>query len=279
MEYAAQGEERYVAAAISRAPAWVRDQVNKTRISRGLTPVLSTREYHQLAEAANVARVAAEIAESKRCGVWLDNGGRLIPATGQKAPARSKAVPVHSSRGPVVCRVLAMVAYGDAAAADVRRQLPEAIAIDAFGPAETLNRDGGWDLRNGHEGPRLQVAGPRLRAHDTTAGLVVEWLPDMSLPWCREAVEAIKSGRSAVSVSMKVVSRRLSRVPRLVELVREARLEHVALLLEEGQRPAYVGARAKVFPAVFRDDPAELRQNIDAVIERARWFNYRHGMK
>lgn len=274
MEYAAaQGEDRYVSSAISRAPAWVRDRVNATRISRGLSPVLSAREYHQLAEAANVARAAAEQAEGKRCGIWVNGpGGRLIPATGRKTPAI--ATP-RSSKGPVVCRVIAVAAYGDASAPSIRRELPERIAANAFGPAEQLNRDGGWDLRNGHEGPRFQVAGPRLRAHDTPVGLVVEWLPDLSLPWCRDAVKAIEDGRNAVSVSMTIFARRLSRLPQLVEMVTEARLDHVALLLEDGKTPAYVGARAKVFPAVFRDDPAELRKNIDAAIDRARWYSSR----
>jgi len=269
MEYAAQGEERYVASAISRAPAWVRNRVNATRISRGLTPVLSSREYHQLAQAA---KAATEDDDAGRCGVWLDNGGRLIPASSRRRP--SIATP-RSSRGPLVCRVLAVAAYGDASARSISRELPEMVARTAFGPAEQLNRERGWDLRNGHEGPRFQVAGPRLRAHDTPVGLVVEWLPDLTLPWCRDAVKAIEEGRNAVSVSMTILTRRLSRLPHLVEMVMEARLDHVALLLEGNQTPAYVGARAKVFPAVFRDDPAELRKNIDAAIDRARWYSSR----
>lgn len=64
-------------------------------------------------------------------------------------------------------------------------------------------------------------------------------------------------------------------MPHLAKLVTEARLEHVALLLEGDRRPAHPGSRTKVFLAVFRDDPAKLEKNVDAVIKRARWFNWR----
>jgi hypothetical protein len=170
-----------------------------------------------------------------------------------------------------VTRVLMLPCYGEAPAHAVRGALPETIAHGAFGPAADLNRWGGWALLRGHEGPKLAIAGQRLRAHDSNAGLIVEWLPDLTLEWNREAIRAIEAGRNACSVGMQIATRRLSRLPDPVSMITEARLLDVALLLA-GETPAYRGARAKVFRA-FRDDPAELRKNIADVIEHARWHS------
>jgi hypothetical protein len=57
------------------------------------------------------------------------------------------------------------------------------------------------------------------------------------------------------------------------ELVARATLEHVALLLDSGQRGAYPGARALVRRRVWANDHAELQAQIDAVIERSRWYS------
>lgn len=278
------GSDSYVAAAMDNAPAWARAAINRARQARGLSPILPRREYAVVEAAAAAARATAEADALSRIGIWVTqpdgsvkkydgrNGPRPVSRT---SPTRPRAAQRHDSRGPLVTRVMMTAAYGEGAVADVDGGLPETLALNAFGSVEELNRYPDWDLRVGHHGPRLQVAGPRLRAHNSPAGLVVEWLPDLTLPWCRDAVAAINAGRNGVSVGMKVISQRLARLPTLTTFITEARLLHVALLTEEGRRPVYGGSRAKVFPSVYRDDADELKRNIDAVVENARWFSYR----
>jgi hypothetical protein len=257
---AQQGESRYVEAALANAPAWARESVNRARVLRGLPPILTAVAQSEIAQATARARAAAEAAEAARY---------RLPTAHRAPPARS--TPQAPACGPIVTRVLMVAAYGEAPAHAVRGTLPETIAFDAFGTAESLNRWGGWSLLRGHEGPKLAIAGQRLRAHDSDSGLIVEWTPDLTLEWNREAVRAIEAGRNAVSVGMQIAERRVSRLPDPVSMIRQARLLDVALLIN-GETPAYPGARAKVFRA-RRDDHAELRKNIADVIEHARWHS------
>jgi len=256
---------------IARAPDHVRAAINRKRVKSGMAPVLSIRDYERLDQERRAAEVAAvELERRRTAGVWIERGGRLVPVTTSKT--RKPAATRTSSKGPVVTRVLLVAAYGDATAADVRGRLPETIAADAFGRADELNRSRGWQLRDGHGGPMLATAGERLRAHDTSAGLVVEWIPNLAFPWDGEAVRAIENGSTAVSVGMKIAETRTVRLPRPTTMVTRAKLTHLAILRGD-ERPCYAGARAIVFRAVWRDDPDTLRRNLDAAIERARWFD------
>jgi len=263
---------------IARAPDHVRAAINRKRVKSGMAPVLSVRDYERLDQERRAAEVAAVEAERRSTGVWIERSGRLVPvkAGPARGPTTSRSTATTKSRGPLVDRVLIVATYGDAPSANVRGGLPETIAHNAFGPAATLNAERGWILRAGHDGPCLATAGERLRAHDTPAGLVVEWLPDLSTPWAADAVRAIEAGHNATSVGMVVRSSRTSRLPKLTKMITDARLLHVALL-GPGSSPAYPGARAKVFRSSWRDDADELRRQIDEVLERARWFDRQAG--
>jgi hypothetical protein len=254
IEFADRAADRHVEMALRNAPPAIRLAVNRSRVAAGLSPVLSASRSLALLQAAGRARAAAELAEIGR------------PSSTSRTTPPARPAP---SRGPLVTRVLMTLTEGDADAAAVGRQLPEAIDPSAFGAAASLGP--GWTLRAGHNGPLLAVAGPRLRAHDTPAGLVIEWLPDVALPWAADAVRAIESGKSGVSVLMRDAERKLARLPRLVEVVNRARLIHVALLTD-GERPAHPGARAKVYRMVRRDDPDVLRRQLAAAVDNARWF-------
>jgi hypothetical protein len=162
-------------------------------------------------------------------------------------------------------RVLLMPVLMDASARNVGRSLPEAIAPGAFGAAADLNRGGRWCLRSDHTGPVFDYAGPRLRAIDTAHGLAVEWLPDLRLPWARDAVGAIEAGRNACSVSMVIHERRIAHLPHPVELIARATIEHIALLLEPGDRGCYPGARSVVFRNCRPDDPGQLSEQLRAL--------------
>lgn len=256
---------------IARAPDHIRAAINRARIARGLTPVLSVRDYQRLDQERRIVD-AIQSEQIRGPGVWVNGPrGSLVPASSiGKSWSGSKTVRTQA-RGRRITRVLMVAAYGDASAWAVRGSIPETIAFNAFGSAAELNCEKGWTLRSGHGGPLLATAGERLRAHDSTAGLVVEWIPDMALAWNRAAVQAIEDGKTACSVGMKIAETRLARLPHPVSMITRARLEHVALL-DDDYRPAYPGARAKVFRDVFENDRDELRKQIEATIERARWF-------
>ncbi|MFM8497378.1 MAG: hypothetical protein ACKOEM_17935, partial [Planctomycetia bacterium] len=268
MQHRTQSEE-----VIARAPDHIRAAINGTRIRRGLAPVLSIRDYQRLDQERRLAEAAAVESEKRRgSGVWVNGPrGSLVPWTPKTKIATRAPVNPATSRGPLVDRVLLVAAYGDATARAVRSHLPETVAFNAFGSATDLNRDKRWSLRSGHGGPVLAYAGDRLRAHDSSAGLIVEWIPDMTLSWNRETVRAIEEGRTACSVGMVIGETRLTRLPHLVNMVTRARLTHVAIL-DGDHLPAYAGARAKVFRSSWRDDRDELRKQIESTIERARWF-------
>jgi hypothetical protein len=256
---------------VARAPDHVRRKINASRIAQGLDPVLSARDYARLDEARDAALAAAEAAELRRGpGVWINQGGRLVPAGTSTIRQAPRPAPAARIRRRV--RVLMLAAYGDASAHDVRGTMPECIARDAFGPAAELNASRGWTLRAGHEGHLLQASGDRLRAHDSPVGTILEWWPDLTHPWALEAVRAIEAGDNAVSVGMLIDERRTIRAPRPMALVTRARLLHVALL-RGTVRPSYAGARSRVFGMVDFDDDTLLRQHIDQVIERGRFYD------
>lgn len=275
-QFADQREENGAAAAIARAPEHIRRSINAVRATRGLSPVLSVADAQALAERQLADQAAVQAREHRGTGVWLNGpGGTLVPASRSRSiPVRpaARSTPSAPTRGT---RVLMLVAYGEAPAANVRGELPEAIAGGAFGSADELNKViGSFDLRSGHRGPRLAVAGSRLRAIDSRHGLIVEWLPN-ERSWDREAVRAIESGRNAVSVGMKVRQSRTARLPYPTRFITDARLDHVALLLDGDERPAYAGACARVFRFAALDDEAELRRHIDALVASARFKSNR----
>ena len=262
-----------VEAVIARAPDHVRAAINATRVRRGLSPVLSIRDYQRLDQERRIAEAAAIESEKKRTvGVWVNGPrGSLVPASSVSKTIGRRLATRTPSKGPLITRVLMITAYGDAAAQAVRGRHPETIAHNAFGTAADLNREKGWTLRSCHGGPLLATAGERLLAHDCNAGLVIEWIPDMSLPWNRDAVRAIEEGNSACSVGMVIRESRLAKLPHTVNMITRARLSHLALLGSD-HVPAYAGARAKVFRSSWRDDQDELRKQIAATVDRARWF-------
>lgn len=257
-------------AAVARAPAHIRAAINRTRVSRGLQPILGTAERAALDEQLVATTVAAWGEASRGPGVWVNGAdGRLAPAPGRRTPPRPAGR--TTTRRRTITRVLLMPTYGDAAARCVSRALPEIVARGAFGSADELNESRNWALRDGHSGPFLQYAGDRLRAIDTPSGLVVEWRPDLTLPWARDAVRAIEDGHNGASVGMVIRGRRSVRIPSTVEMITSATLVDVALLLR-GERGAYPGARAKVFRNVEVDDDAELARQMAELLDRCRWY-------
>jgi hypothetical protein len=266
----------HATSAIARAPAHIRAAINRTRATRGLPVVLSTRDYQQLAEARVAAEATAQVAEARRSGVRLNGPrGSLVPADSRltKRPAQRK-----QARWPIVDRVLIVPTFGDEPARQGGPPIAETVARGAFGSAAELNEFGDWTLQYGHHGPILATAGERLRAHDTAEGLVVEWLPDSTIAAHRDIVAGIERGRSGVSVGMKIASARINRFGNLVRTITQARLTHIAILPAD-HTPAYPGARSKVFRSAWRDDPAELRKHIDEVFARARWFDRQAKIK
>jgi hypothetical protein len=233
----------YAEAALRHAPARIVSRVNAARARCGLPPIGGTAGHDDRG--------------GGRLGVWWDPDSPHRPRGGGLAVGSRLAAPPAS-----LTRVLLTPVMMDASARNVGRSLPEAIAPRAFGTAADLNRGGGWSLRNDHTGPVFDYAGPQLRAIDSPHGLAVEWLPDMRLPWNRDAVAAIEAGRDAVSVSMLIHERRVAHLPHPVELIVRATLQHVALLLEPGDRGCYPGARARVFRDSRPDDRAQLSDQL-----------------
>lgn len=262
-----------VEAVIERAPAHVRSAINRARIARGLSPVFTAAEL----EARYAGLATAKVAQPAGPGVWVSGPrGSLVPASASRStrrPAQRK-----QARGPIVDRVLLVPTFGDEPAQTTGNPIAETVARGAFGSAAELNKYGGWELQDGHNGPILATAGERLRAHDTAEGLIIEWLPDSTIAAHRDIVAAIERGRSAVSVGMKIASAQLNKFGNLVRTITEARLTHIAILPTD-YVPACPGARCKVFRSAWRDDPAELRKHIGELIARARWFDRQAKVK
>jgi hypothetical protein len=244
-------ELRSVETATIHAPPHIRKRLNAIRRSRGLPEVAGPRR-------------------ETTTGVWIERAGQLVPVS----PRTTTSSPTWSRRqstpAPLATRVLILPTYGDAPAANLRNGvLPETVSPIAFGTAAELNRVRGWDLRSGHHGPRLALAGELLRAHDTEVGLVVEWIVDPRLPMGRETLAAIDQ-RAGISVGMTIRESRTMRLPHPVTLVTGASLRHIAIL-GPGDRPAYTAATAMVFRSVRPDDRAEFDRQLAKLIAEARF--------
>lgn len=232
--------ERSFAEAVRRAPPHIQRAIARARTARGLPAMLEPT--------APTGRGPSV--------VW---------------DPRSPHRPRGASR---VCRtgdrVVMIVAHGDAPAAAIGRNLPEAIARHAFG--DTLNSELGWGIVGPtHNGPILALVGPRLRAHDTEVGLALTLDIDPADARHGEVLRLVERGLRP-SVLMKVYSRRA--LPGPVEMVTRARLVNVALV----DRPAHAGAVAKVFRNVAIDDTAVLLEQLEAIVRAARFAeNRRHG--
>lgn len=246
IEYAAAGD-RHVRAVMERAPPHVRAAINRARVRSGLRPIALPEPP------AGGDRWATSVC-------WDPDSPRR--------PTRGPGLVTPSSRagrGPLIDRVLLVVAHGDAPGRSIGRGLPESIARDAFGPADVLNRERGWGIVSpGHGGPYVAFGGPRLRAIDSEVGLVLAWDLDRTDARHREAAELIEKGWSC-SAFMRVDQRR--KLPGPIEVVTRARLINVALV----DRPAYAGAVAMLFRSSWRDDPGQARDQLAAVIREARF--------
>jgi len=265
IEYAtADSRSDHVATTIRSAPEWVRKRLNEYREARGLAPIrpgVETRE------------------EGRGCILVPDYRGELVEYRGgtlasyKIAPGShgvtARATPTRSRNG---CRVLIVAAFGEATAAGIGDRIPESFRDDAFGDVADLNRYGGWELKDGHQGSILAEAGTdELRAHFVPGcGLVVEWLPDTLDRQHVAVLERIEAGHNGASVAFKVARRTLSERSPFTWTVDEARLTHLALL-REGEMPAHPGAHAKVWRYVALGDAAALREHLASVAKTARF--------
>ncbi len=259
------------AGVIARAPDHIRAAINRNRAARGLPVVLSTREYQQLAEARVAAEATAQVAEARRSGVWVDQGGRLMAAGSPTKPARTTSRSTSPARVLLPYRVVVVPCYGDAG-----HGYREHVAPTAFGDAAALNASPSWSLRYGHRGPTLQLAGQRLRAVDSIAGPVLVWEPDPRAPMTPDVVEAFErsiNGTMPVSVGMTIKRARPSRIVRGATMIAEARLGHVAILFDADDRPVYGSAVAMFRRSQWKDDKADLDAHIAAAIGEARFRN------
>jgi phage head maturation protease len=245
---------RAIERSVAHAPARIVRRINEARRRSGLPEI-------------NVARP-----EPTGPGVWVRDRttGQIVPVGSSTPPARPTTP--RASPPAIRTRVLILPApsFTDAPARNLGTMLPESIAPTAFGRAEELNRDRGFDLRLGHHGPKLAYPGTALRAIDTPHGTVFEWIVDPQMPLADEALRAVKAG-CGVSVGLKIGETRTLRLPYPVTVVTRARLEHVALLDQE--RPAYPAATAIAFPYSTVGDADETRKQIDRVVAEAqfRW--------
>jgi hypothetical protein len=260
MEFAAEDRATaYAERSLRHAPAHIRRSVNVARRRRGL------------------AEIAAPRPEPTGPGVWVvdKRTGRLVPASAARMIGTTSRSPARSTPAKIVERVLILPcpSFSDAPARNLGAMLPETISPRAFGAAADLNREKSFDLRLGHFGARLAIAGQALRAHDTPYGLVVEWIVDPRMPMAREAREAIKAG-CGVSVALKTHESRTMRLPWPTTTVTRATLLHVALLDED--RPAYPAACAMSFPGSRVGDADELKRQIDKVVAESR-FRWRRS--
>jgi hypothetical protein len=259
MEFASEDRATaYAARSLRHAPAHIVRRVNEHRRRSGLTEISTPRP------------------EPTGPGVWVldKRTGRLVPASAARTIGSSRS-PARPTPAKVVERVLLLPcpSFTDAPARNLGAMLPETISPRAFGAAADLNREKSFTLQFGHHGPKLAYAGQALRAHDTAAGLVVEWIVDPRMPMAREARQAIKAG-CGVSVALKVHESRTVRLPWPTTSVTRATLYHIALLDED--RPAYPAACAMSFPGSTLGNAHELKRQIDKVVAEAR-FRWRRS--
>jgi hypothetical protein len=259
MEFAAEDRATaYAERSLRHAPAHIVRRVNEHRRRAGLTQIATPRP------------------EPTGPGVWVldKRTGRLVPVSAARTISSSRS-PARATPTKVVERVLILPcpSFSDAPARNLGAMLPETISPRAFGAAADLNREKSFDLRLGHFGARLAIAGQALRAHDTAQGLVIEWIVDPRMPMAREAREAIKRG-CGVSVALKTHESRTMRLPFPTTTVTRASLYHIALLDED--KPAYPAACAMSFPGSRVGNADELRKQIDKVVAEAR-FRWRRS--
>lgn len=233
--------------AVARAPAHIRQAINRRRIEMGLEPVLADGELRAVFKAADAAMAAARARATREAAA----GHRVVRRSPAPAAART------------ITRVIITAGYGLARCRADRSVVGEWIAHGAYGSPAELNRRGTWTLTDGHDGDEIEIAGDRLRAiHSTRAPLMLEWIPRLELPQHREIVARIEAGHTGASAQSIRWNTRTSRLPDPTLVVAEAGLVHVALL-RNPERPAYPGSRA----TVFRDRPDtadELRRQVAA---------------
>jgi phage head maturation protease len=297
------------AAALRNAPAWVREKLDRIREERGepalverrggvehasedrataaverslsRAPAHIRRRVNEHRRRSGLAEIAVPRQEPTGPGVWVMRDGRLVPASAARtigsssSPVRPTPKRNANAVAAIVDRVLILPcpSFTDAAARNIGSTLPETIAPRAFGAAADLNRERSFDLRMGHHGPRLAIAGAALRCHDTTHGLVFEWIVDGRMPMAPDALRAIKRG-CGVSIAFKAIESRTVRLPLPTNVVTRATLYHVALLDED--RPAYAAGAALTFPRSRAGDAEQLRKQIDALVAEAR-FRWRRS--
>jgi hypothetical protein len=224
--------------------------------ARTLEAINRARRRQGLREIATGAAPVAAAPPPTGPGVWIDPRSRLAP---KGTPPRGGLWPVTAA-ARTCTRAILIVAGGEAPAWTTGLLRPERLVRGCFGSVDELNRSPGWLLRVGHghgEGPLLSLAGPRLRALETDAGLAVEWLPDLSRPDHADAMRLIEAGHgcSAKFIPTKRVDANGA------SLVTRGLLIHVAIVA----KPAYRGAVTRL----FRDRPAtddELRRQVAATV-------------
>ena len=313
IEYAAAGlpveradaRSNPAAAALARAPEWVRKRLAEIRNKSGddgvverrggvefaredratayaerslrHAPAHIVRRVNEHRRRSGLAEISPPRPEPTGPGVWvLDRRtGRLVPASAARTIGTTSRSPARSTPTKIVERVLLLPcpAFAEAPARNLGAMLPETISPRAFGAAADLNRERSFDLRLGHFGARLAIAGQALRAHDTPHGLVIEWIVDPRMPMAREAREAIKRG-CGVSVALKVRDSRTVRLPWPTTSVVRADLLHVALLDED--KPAYPAACAMSFPGSRVGDTSEINRQIEKLVAESR-FRWRRS--
>jgi hypothetical protein len=240
----------------ARAPRHIRARVNEARRACGLPPVLAVEEQLALRERL-LANVEVAPVRDATPAVWIDPASPVAPRSGRK---HSNGYWPASAIVSTVTRAWMTPEAGTAPAGSTGRARDERIVRGAFGLADDLNRSPGWLLRDGHGGPILAVAGPRLRAVDTAVGLAIEWLPDPSRSDHSDALRRIEAG-AMCSLHFAQAERLVSRG---VDLVTRGRLLGLAIVTSG----AYPGAIAKV----YRDRPAgtiERRRQIADIVSAA----------
>ena len=293
------------AAALARAPEWVRRKIAEIRSEAGGDTVVERRGGVEFAREdratayaerslrhapahivrrvnahrrrAGLTEIATPRPEPTGPGVWVldKRTGRLVPASAARTIGTTSRSPARSTPAKIVERVLLLPcpSFTDAPARNLGAMLPETISPRAFGAAADLNREKSFTLQLGHHGPKLAYAGEALRAHDTAYGLVIEWILDPCMPMAREARQAIKAG-CGVSVALKVHESRTVRLPWPTTSVTRATLYHIALLDED--RPAYPAACAMSFPGSRVGDTSEINRQIEKLIAESR-FRWRRS--
>jgi hypothetical protein len=276
LETASMVENRSeVEAVIARAPDHARAAINAVRVRRGLSPVLSIRDYQRLDQERRIAEAAAvEVERRRTVGTGVnDPRGSLVPAASQsnrRPAARAAASPT------VPWRIVIVPCFGDAKSTNVGPN-GEYIVPGAFGDARSLNATrGAWSIQWQHDGPTLAAAGSRLRAVDSEVGPVAVWDLDPQSPMAAEVVSAFarNGDKLAASVGMTIHDIRPSPLTRGAKWIARADLDHVAILPNASKQPLYKGAVA-LLRRRQSTDSATLRKHIDAAIAEARFRDRR----